>query len=222
MAYSTLNVLAQDVIKNVGLVSGTSVQTYTEPQVKAQIQNISDFLFRKRVWDHLSEIYTWTLDGTTGVVTTDLTSIVKEFAHIASIHRSDDDRQVTRSFNRDHLRVEGTKGLYWRPLPYNDSQFLSRVFKIFPITSVGSVDVKVKVQPDVYTDSDQVPFPRDLVVYGASWLLLDTDGINPTNAAKCQGMFEQTYNDIMKQEGDAPIGHGTRGYTGEFTVQTIS
>ena len=222
MAFKTLNELTQEVVSNVGLVSGTSVQTYTEPQIKLQIQNIFDFLFRKRTWDHLSDVYTWALDGSTGVVTTDLTSIVKDFRHIAAIHRSDDDKDVVRSFDRRHLRVEGTKALFWRPLQSQDAQFLTRVFKVYPVAAAGNIDVTVKIKPDDFNDSDQVPFPRDLIVYGASWLLLDTDGINPTNAAKCQTMFEQTYSDIIAEEGTAPIGQGTRGRTGDFTVQTLS
>jgi len=222
MAFLSLGALTQEVITNVGLVSGTSVQTYTEPQAELQVKNIFDFLFRKRRWDHLSVTKTYELDGTTGVVTATLGDELKEWAHILSIHCSDNDDTVPRAFNRDYLRVEGDRAKYWRPLPWTDPVAATKMIQFFPNIATVDVDIEFKVEPTIQIPDDIVPFPRDLVVNGASWLLLDTDGINPTNAAKCQGMFEQIYRDVVSQEGETPIGHGTRGRTGDFTVQTIS
>jgi hypothetical protein len=96
MAFKTVNQLTQSVISLVGLVTGTGVQTYTEPQVRAAIQAQFDMLFIKRYWEWLTDFHTFTLDGTTGRVTSDISVYISDPTDICDIYIADTDRRVVK------------------------------------------------------------------------------------------------------------------------------
>jgi len=218
MSFKTLNGITSDVLKRIGLVSGTGVQTYTEPQVKMAVQDAFDFLFRKRFWDHLSDWYTYTLDGTTGVVTSDLTTTCAEYTDIDVVHNSDQSAIVKPSSN-EHLFVTNSQAQYYTPLNYGDARFLTKVIKFWPITATGSVTLRIRKHPGIFTDEQTIPFPQDIIGWAAAWLVLETDGLNPGNAAKAQGMFDIAYQDYVSSIGSGRIGHGGVPRNVSFTIR---
>src|SRR5882672_9387560 len=135
MAFKTVNQLTQSVISLVGLVTGTGVQTYTEPQVRAAIQAQFDMLFIKRYWEWLTDFYSFTLDGATGIVTTNISTYAADPTDIACIYIKDTDRRVVHPIDREHLRVTGSNPLYYTPLPWTDTLAATRLLKFWPITA---------------------------------------------------------------------------------------
>src|SRR6478752_3514434 len=119
MPYKTANQLLADVYKVVGLVSGTSVNTYAEPNARAAIQQIFDFCFRKRYWDHLTDWHDVTINGTTGLATTDLNTFLKGHEDIEEIWYADFSRRVVTPYNVDYRRVTGADAMYWTPIKYD-------------------------------------------------------------------------------------------------------
>lgn len=208
MSFKQVSQLTSDVLKRIGLVSGAGVQTYTEPQVTMAIQDAFDFLFRKRFWEHLSDWHTFALDGTLGVVTTNLTSILAEANDIRDIRMTESERLIVKPVKGEHLRVQNTEPLYYTALKYGDANFTSKVIKFWPPTATGSVTAYIRTHPGLFGTSDVVPFPQDIIGWAAAWLVLETDGLNPGNANKARTMFDTSYQDYVQGFAEDYIGHG--------------
>lgn len=210
MSYHTRASLRDAVIKTIGLVNGTAVQTYTEPNIETSIQQVSDMIFRKKDWRHLCEWATYALDGTTGVVTTDLSNTVSSWENIRDIVVSGTDRRIVLPIEREHLHVNGATPLYYTPIRWGQPSFETGIVKFWPITATGSIDMLVKVRPADYTsDESVIPFPKDVMEYGCAWNVLANDGINPDATARAQTLYEVAYNDWVNEQ-TFPQGHGSR------------
>jgi hypothetical protein len=208
MSYRTLSELTQDVIKTIGLVSGTAVQTYTEPNVKVAVQQTFDMMFRKNDWQHLTEWMTLALDGTLGIPSTNIDATVKEWTHVRKIFVANTDQRVVQPLAREHLSVAGSQPLFWTPLPWDNVNAETRVLQFWPKTATGSVDIFVKKKPANFGNDDKVPFPSDLMQYGAAWNVLANDGINPDAAERARVLFEVCYSDYINEQ-QFEKGHGT-------------
>lgn len=221
MSYKTLEQITQDVIKNVGLVSGTAVQNYTEPNIEASVRRMFDMLFRKRFWEWLTDWHTFTLDGTTGLFTTSTVNLFDAYEDIESVVEADSGRQILPPEGREHTRVNGSHALYYTPLPWNHASALTRVLQFWPIAATGDVVVRARTKPLSFINTDIVPFPSDVIAHAATWDLLDSDGINPPAAQKAQALFDLTYRDLVTTLSNRPIGHGGGRSRVPLTIRTI-
>lgn len=209
MPFKTRTQIVQNVIKKIGLVSGTTVQTYTEPQVEVAVQDAFQMLFRKRYWEQMSDWHTFTLDGVNGKVTTDLTLICKGHEDAKQFHVPTNRNKIVVPVGMEHLDCgNGSVPLYVTPLKYTDADFLTRVFKFWPPTATGSVRMKIRTYPQDFTNQQLVPLPADVIEWAGAWLMLETDGLNPTASNKAQSMFQIAYNDYVSSISDSEIGHG--------------
>jgi len=82
------------------------------------------------------------------------------------------------------------------------------VIQIWPKTASSTLAVRCRTHPGDFGNNDLVPFPSDIMANGAAWMMLDSDGINPTAATKAQSMFDLTYQDYVSTMGEDVIGHG--------------
>ena len=79
---STLTELVTRTADRLSMVAGTGVQTYAEDRIAEMIQHKFDVLFEEAFWPQFLTWATFTLDGTLGIVTTDLTSLLKRYEDI--------------------------------------------------------------------------------------------------------------------------------------------
>ncbi len=213
--YKTLTQITQGVINKIGLVSGTAVQSYTEPQIKSAVQDAFYMIFRKRFWEHLSDWYTFNLDGVSGYLTADLKNIVKSFDDIRDIYAGNNNNgsRIVKAVGNELLtNTQSATPLFYRPVQFSSDDFESRVIKIYPVTATGPVTFFARTCPDEFSDQSKIPFQSDMMEWAAAWMMLEVDGMNPGNAAKCQSMFQVTYNDIVSSMNDDVIGHGAGRY----------
>jgi hypothetical protein len=221
MAFKTVTQLTQSVISLVGLVTGTGVQTYTEPQIRAAIQAQFDMLFIKRFWEWMTDWHTLTLDGVTGIVTADMTTFLSDPTDIESVYITDTNRRIVRPIDREHLRSTGSSPQYYTPLLWTDALVGTRFVKFWPIASTGNVDIRCRTKPVDFTEVSTVPFPDVVMSQAVAWHLLDNDGINPTAAAKAQLLYETSYRDLIASIGEDVIGHGGARSYDDITIRTI-
>lgn len=209
MGYPTAGDIIQDTLLEVGLVTGTSVQTYAEPQVLAAVNRMFAFLFNKQKWDHLWDWQLATLDGTTGLFTAALTG-VRQYEDIDIIRIGDqNNRAVTRSMNTEHLYVTGSDPMYWRPLAWDHADAVTKFVKLYPITATGTVEVHCGHRPERFVaNADVVPFDRDIMTLGTIWYTVAADGLNPSAAEVAQGTFDIAYSDYVSRYNAREIGHG--------------
>lgn len=219
--YKSLKDITQGVIKKIGLVSGTAVQTYTEPQINSAVQDAFYMVFRKRYWEHLSDFYTFQLDGVNGRLTTDISDIVKEWqdADIFYAGQNTNGNRIVKPIATEHLQqTGGSQPLFVTPLKFADPNFTTRVFQFWPKTATGPVTFRARTCPDEFSQSAKIPFASDMMEWAAAWMMLEIDGMNPGNATKCQSMFQITYNDIVSNMNDDVVGHGAGRYYDWRTV----
>lgn len=216
MQIKTVQQITQDVLSRIGLVTGSAVQVYTEPQIVNAISDAFNLLFRKRYWEHLSDWFTFNLDGVNGYLTTDLSEVVRSFEDAKDFHVTQSQQKIVKPIGKEHLIVNGSNPLYYTAVKFGQDEFETRVFRFWPNTATGSVTFFARTHPGVFNDNSKVPMPAELITYAAAWLMLESDGMNPGNAEKMKNLFTLTYNDYLSSIGDDVIGH--RGGRNAHTV----
>jgi len=191
--------LVARVEKRLRMVSGVSVQLYAEDAILHSIQTGFERLFKARFWPMYTTWATWTLDGTTGKVTTDVTALVKDFVDMRGIWYEDNDDPIMRlPADKRPERVVGTRARYWEPL----KQAPTRVFRILPITTVGDVHVHYRTMPDPLAIDDTIYLDSLLLELVASYEYAVTDGANPGQAEMLLGMLKQHFETIDAAQDD--------------------
>lgn len=222
MAYKTRVQLVADVVARVGLVTGTALQTYAEPQIQVAIQDAFDFVFRKRFWKHLSDWHTKTLDGTAGLFTTDINSIVAAPEDMRDFFVATTDLAIVEPAQNEHL-LDSTattpRFRTWIPFSASTDTYQKKVVKFWPITATGDVTFYARTHPGTFVDASVVPFPSDVIGWAATWLMLESDGLNPAAANKARLMFDIAYKDYIAATADDVIGHKAGGRNAFVTLR---
>ena len=193
----TFDNLINDVIVRLSMVNGTDVQKYAEAQIAAMLQHKFDVLFEERWWPQYSAWEEHTLDGTTGVVTSDLSTTVKRFEDIRVIHAEDATRPLSQLPGTVNPNVlSGTQPLFFEPVTT-----VNKFFRLWPLTSTGKVQFHRRTLPaDFATGSTTaIDFDSQALILGSVYDYLEDDGTNPGATDK----FERMFNARVKQLGDS-------------------
>lgn len=217
MSFPTFQTIYVDTITQMGLVSGTAVQTYTEPKVKLAVNRVFNFLWNKTRWPHLWVWEQHTLDGVTGKISGTITN-VKRWEDIVDIRVGGQETPIPKPSANEHTAAfeSGTSPRFHTVLPWTDADAETKFFKFWPITATGPVDLYVGHRPDVFEDNDdKVPMDYDLMIDGCVWWMLKDDGTNPDSAEEAKQAFETGYQDLIARHASGGIGHGAgrRGNT---------
>lgn len=214
MAYKTLQEICNNVITELGLVAGSAVQTYTEPQAALAVNRMFDYMVGKQEWDHLITWDRFTLNGTTGLVTGTFTG-VRDANDILDVRPLRLRTTISRAIGTQFLDAEGNDAVYWTPLAWNDAD-AAKMIKFWPITATGTVDIKSYKRPAPFVDgNDIVPFDPLVIELGAAWYVLQGDGLNAGNAEKVRVMYDLAYTDLVSRTNRLEIGHGV-GYRNDL------
>ena len=198
-------------------VHGSGVQVYAEDRIGEMIQHKFDVLFDEAFWDQFTTWYTWTLDGTLGVVTTDLTNILKRLMDIETIFINNTISKVTKLPSTvNPITLTGTT-----PIHYSAVSTVSKVFHVWPKTSTGSLQVRARTKPDPFVLEDEVSFDDQCLILGAAYDYAEDDGTNPAATTKFQLMFENRVAQI-KEGLVTPVPLDPISYRAEqFTFTTL-
>jgi hypothetical protein len=194
---ATFQQLITRVQDRLSMVPGASVQSYAEDRIGEMIQHKFDTLFDSRFWPDHSSWATWALDGTLGVVTTDLTDLVKRFEDIGIIYPEDSDFPITRvtPFSMNPNKFTGTTVRHFESYMATST---AKVFRVWPRAATGNLNVFYRTKPDPFIPTDTVVFDDQVLVLGATWDYLADDGTNPDATNK----MERMYLDRMDQISD--------------------
>ena len=183
------------------MVSGTGIQLYAEDRIAEMIQHKFDILFDDAWWPQFLEWYQWTLDATTGIVTTDLTDIVKRFADIRVIYIEGTNTPLTLlPTTLNPLELAGTT-----PIHYHGTTNTARRFKVWPLAATGDVVAQVRTKPDTFTGDQTVDFDDQALILGAAYDYAEDDGTNPAATDKFQSLFEGRVKQLKNMLTDAPL-----------------
>ena len=220
MAFPTFKTLYNDTVTQMGLVSGTGVQTYTEPKVKLAVNRVFNFLWNKTRWPHLWTWEQYTLDGTTGKISGTV-SLVRRWEDIVDVRVGGQETPIPFPSANEHTvqTTSGNQPLYRTVLPWDDTLAESKFFQFWPLTATGPVDMLIGHRPDVFSkDYDKVPMDYDLMIDGCVWWMLKDDGSNPKSAVEAKEAFDITYQDLVARHGSGGIGHGAGRRNGNTVI----
>lgn len=214
MPFKTRRELTLQVLDVLALVSGSGVQTYTEPQIVTAIQNSFDLLFKERFWDHLCYNTTHTLDGVAGVVTDTIVGI-EDFTDIKWIRLDPYEEKDTIPYFPDGNMATNTLG--FTSFPWDHAQFSTKRLWINPVTTTGNIKIRARRRPDEFTDDDDiVPMDSVMLSYFVAAQLLAVDGMNPGAQSMSMGLFQDRYDTLTSNEGDHIMvaqGNGSNSFT---------
>lgn len=204
-----MSILVSDLVirveKKLRMVAGIAVQQYAEDYILHSIQTAFDRLFLKRFWDAYCFRATWTLDGTTGKVTTDvsaLTNPLKNFADIQHIWYENDADTLPRLRNRTNIEgMTGTRARKWEPC----AQTPSRIFRVIPITSTGDVHVRYRSKPDDFSIDDTIYLDSLLLELSSALAYLSSDNANISYINLVQAELDAYYNTLDAAQDDDEI-----------------
>lgn len=212
--FDTIENIIDAVLTELGLVNGSSVQTYTEPQIRHNINVAFQTLFSKRFWPHLTRTTLHTLDGSAGVITDTLAS-VNDFDDIEWL------RFYPYTRHEELVRLRGVEWEEpWREsfdrIPYGETHWDSKVFQVFPADFLQPIKVRARRFPG-QINTGVVPFDKIAITHLTAANILASDGMNPNSEQRQNGLFDQRYTDLIANEASG-ISYFSPSYSNTFRV----
>lgn len=189
-------------LERVALAQGVDVQTYAEEQIKSIIQHKFDILFDSVWWPQFyNPGQTFTLDGASGVVTADLSDLIKRFQDVRFVWYKDERNPLPRA----PVRLNPTLIKRRSIIPTSQS---GKVFKVLPSDTSGDITIAFRTKPDNFEQEDDVIDMDDhLIVLGAAYDYLNGIGTNPEEEAKLLQFFDSRYKTLVDaiESGDVAV-----------------
>ena len=184
-------------IQKLGQVTGTGTQIYSEDAIADLIRD-AFYQESRRLW--LGRQMAWfqrTLDGSTGVITTNI-GLADGATTGTGVLRFEDIKAVWLGTQSTPLPVlSGEINPYVTTYasvfiePTNDPL---KLFRIWPLATTGTVYIRARQLPIALLGDDTVLLESDVLMYRACWEYCADDGANPGAEAK----FKARYQDAVK------------------------
>ena len=204
---ATLSQLIARTADRLSMVAGTGVQVYAEDRIAEMIQHKFDVLFDEVFWPQFMSWEELTLDGTLGIVTTDLTSKIKRFDDIRVVFAENSNTPLTKlaGLTTNPFELSGTTPVHYEPLGAGSTYKTSRVFQLWPKASTGKIIVQYRTKPDTFVSTDEIDFDDQALILGSVFDYLEDDGTNHNASQKFQLMFEARVKQLKNLFNAAPI-----------------
>lgn len=193
---ATLNEIIQTCIARLSMVSGTAVQTYAEDKIKYMIIEKFELLFEEQFWNrHCANWQTFTLDGASGTLIENVSDYFDrlEDIRIISVGNNTQPLKLLQPSINPSLIKGGV------PRFYMQHPTASKVVRICPFTSSGTVSINYRKRNIPVDPNDEVEFDKNCIVFAvcADYLLDDGDSLN---SQKFNEMFHQRLNKLKANE----------------------
>lgn len=203
MGIITIGDIVEDAMGILGEVLGASANAYSVPRMINDSGRAFNFIFKKRWWEQYTDWTTITLDGATGVATTsDFTQVI-DFEDFQKVCYNGSETSLPTLPSRiNPNRLTGTRALYFTSIRAGATGYAAKKIKVYPAASIGLLDIRARFHPltsgDDWADVTQVHFDRDLLAYGAAFMALSGDDLNPGAKNDVQDMMDNRYKDIER------------------------
>ncbi len=198
---TTFSELISRTTTRLSMVSGRGVQVYAEDKIAEMLQHKFDILFDEEFWPQFKSINQYTLDGTLGVVTADLTSVLKRFIDIQSVLLGNTTTQLPiLPTSVNPFALSGTTPLYIDAI-----NTASKRFNVWPKSATGTITVRLRTKPDPFGGDDEVDFDDQLLILGAAYDYLEDDASNPGATQKFEAMFDSRRKQWHRMLNSLPV-----------------
>ncbi len=186
--------------------AGQSVQQYAEGTIAKLLQDSFDRIF-KMYW--LPEYYNpgedMTLDGTTGKVTNDLTAKILKVKDIRFVWMAPYIHPLT--WKPPHLAPTMLVGL----VPMLEPVAGDKIFRVFPVTTAGTITVAYRTPPATFTNNADVPEScRMLMEAEAAFVYATDDGANDLMVKRLEKLVNDRDGELRAEQhlGPRPLAPG--------------
>lgn len=177
--------LVQETITFIRLQSGTGMQRYAEDSIAQKIQASFDMLFDRFWWDQFMSWQTFTLDGVSGLIVEDASSLLKSYTDIKLIYRGGTNDKVPElPSDLNPNTVTGTIAKF--KTSYANA---TKIFQVYPLDATGTLDVRLRTKPADFLPNDEINFDKWALVFMAAWLRVTGDGTNPGEGEAIRSML---------------------------------
>ncbi|MBU2051508.1 MAG: hypothetical protein KKH61_21365 [Gammaproteobacteria bacterium] len=217
---ATIGTLITRVETRIALASGLDVQAVDEPRFLEMLRSRYNSLFDRNWWTDYLTLGTYTTDGTTGLITGDVTGLINRVADIHSIFYDDHDDPIPMlKFNANPRHARRPS---WAPYASD----ATKMFKVYPIDQVATLNVWFRTRlTDTQWEQDntetEVNMDDEMLILGTVFDYLSDDGSNDDATKKYLGMYQDRIKQLEKLQLQAPIaksndrnGYPTRWYDG--------
>ncbi len=198
--FKTVSEIVDQVLVELGLVTGSAVQVYTEPQIKVGIETAFDALFKKRFWKHLTKTTFHDLDVIVGVVTDSNIRILDvqdiEWIKYEPFHDGCDFRYLrgTPYFNRVDFCYD--------TLTWDDANYKTKLLQFYPKDLGLKVAIRARRRPSSFLDDDIVPMDYIVLKHLVASNLYASDGTNPSAEQRQTALFDARYTDLVANDAN--------------------
>lgn len=209
--FATYTTLITDCVRRLRQVPGVNTQLYAETVIGSYIQESYSILRTETWWPWLMKRITASLDGTTGTVTGTpfLSAGLADFDDIRAIYLSDyQQRMPMISEDINPLTITSIQfSRYVEPLSYHDDPSGTKLFRIYPLTTTGSVYVWARVDPStIFTNPSLViPMNKYLLINYVMWRYMTDDAANPGAATAALQAYEKIKEQELMKVNDQPV-----------------
>lgn len=197
----TLGDIVTQVLQRLALVEGLDAQIYAEPRIVLAVQHKFDILFREYWLPEYTTIQEeYTLDGSTGTITGDLSAKILDWRDLHSVFREGSHKPVPIApMGVRHIDIN-------YPCVVPNMVQPTKVFKLRPLTTTGKVWVTYRTYPATFKeDDDQIFLDTQLLLLGTCYDVLEDDGTNPGAADKFKALFLDALAQFNRAQHQIPL-----------------
>lgn len=216
MAFKNRTELLNNILNELALVTGTSIQTYTQPIIEDYIQSGFNHLFSKRFWPHLTKTTYHTLDGAGGVVDDNTLSDLDYVHDIQWIREAPYREQDEIPYYKDG--IFDSQKLAYTDIAYGDPGYANKRIIFNPLDSTVEIAIRSRRILPEFGDNDVIPFDYICLTHYVAMSLLASDGMNPGAQQLQMTFFNDRYEQLITNEGDKKITSKRNRFDSEFTV----
>lgn len=209
MALISVRDVVQRTIRQLSQVTGTGVQLYAEERIYQYVDQTFDLLFKEQWWPSFCDWFTASLDGSTGKVTADFSTLTSDGAELVGISKNDDIQAIYWETSHRPL-VRLPKRLNPFSMTGSTPRFVQLIsdpakhFVVWPLNATGALHIWARSHPGELTTDSEIDFDRDVLVYGASYQYAEDDGTNPGAINKLQQLFEIRRAQLVQAMANLP------------------
>jgi hypothetical protein len=202
MAFYNTTQLVQRVLLRLRQVQGVGTQTYSEPLIIQLLEEVYEECRAARWWDHLMQWSNVQLDGVAGLPVTLITGCRERYRDVKGVFYANNSAPLPFIDSRSNpSRLQGTRPRAVEPLHATHGAAHDRLFRIWPLASVTTVDTPIRVYArqdpaGLFTDvNTTVPFDATALVNGVCLKYTLSDNTNPGGVAE----FDRAWNERMRK-----------------------
>lgn len=200
---ATIEQLINRIETEVSLAAGLDVQVHAEDALLAILRRYYNKFFEYAWWDDYLITETFTLDGTTGLITADISAKILSMRDIHSVFYDSDPKPLPRKQNNVNPSLIARRCI--SPTP--DA---TKVFKVWPVDTTGDVHVtyRTKLTDAVWETplvETEINMDDELLVTAVAYDYLTTEGSNDADAEKFKQATISRLSELTKGDLNGPI-----------------